>query len=641
MRKLPIIMSILILFSMSHAFASCIDEGSSIRVYVSPVSVTLYHGESKQITFTIYNENSYCDVVCSYSTNTGVSGYTSRIPNGDSETHYFMIYAPSTGSGTKTITLTVDCHEGYEFGCPESHHGYCTETITLNYGPSPEELKASNDISTAESLISEAQSAISSAQSKIQEASNLGADVIQANSYLSSANTALENAQTYLSQAKNAFQSKSYSSAISYAETAQQYATQAKDYANLAKTTAEEAMKELLQKKTEASNKISAASSAIDNARKAIKEAESLINNATIIGMDTTQAEADVATARSKLKSAEDYYSEATSAFDSKNYDLAIEKASTAESYAKEAESLASYAYNSLWGVYSKKRVAAEAITGADSEVSKMREIMTKLAYILRSMKKYNVDVSEVEGVVNEAQTNTDYAEDFLSRAKNRMASGYTDEAANLAVQAKDYAASAYNRLDTIALKLKFSIQDALDAAYSEMQKNLQEAKSTVESAAQTYGVDNELLLKAQEEISNAEVNLKDAKSKIDAIETSESLTQLLASAKSAFELLEKAQAQIDKAKSDANAAKMKLYQTIAAGAAAAAGAGGGFLYWRRKKKVTSKKVEKKPKKKVEKIVKMVCKKCKREYSPSEKFCSICGRKLTKVVEEKPKKHKR
>ncbi len=291
--------------------------------------------------------------------------------------------------------------------------------------------------------------------------------------------------------------------------------------------------------------------------------------------------------------------------------------------------------------MYSKKRVAAEAITNADKEVSQMNEINTKLAYILRSMKTYGVDITETKLIADEAKSNTDAAEDLLSQAKNRIAAGYTDEAVNLAVQARDKAAASHNRLDTIVLNLKFGIQDALETAYNEKQKNLEEARTAVQSASETYGADNELVIKAQEDVTNAESNLKDAKLKIDSIEASESLTELLTNAKLAFESLEATQQQIEKAHANANAAKMKLYQTIAAGAAAvAAVGGGGFLYWRRKKK-KGKKVSVTKKVEKEKIVKMICKKCNKEYSKYETFCSVCGKKLTKVTEEKDKKHKK
>ena len=258
--------------------------------------------------------------------------------------------------------------------------------------------------------------------------------------YKRQANTELSNAQTYLSTAQTSYNAGNYESAKTSARQAQISANNAKSYADQAKSSAELAMQQVTKEKTEASNKISVASSAIDNAKKAIKEAEGLINNATIIGMDTTQAEGDVATARSKLQSAEDYYSEATTAFDADDYDLAKQKATSAESYAKDAETLASSAYNSLWVVYSKKRVAAEAITSADSEVSQMNEINTKLAYILRNMKTYGVDITETKAIADETKSNTDAAEDLLSQAKNRMAAGYTDEAASLAVQARDKA---------------------------------------------------------------------------------------------------------------------------------------------------------------------------------------------------------
>jgi len=581
-----------------------LGAGTSISVTLSPTTVNLYHDQSQQITLNIHNDNTYCSIQCYVYKDSVLQGTTNTISANDDEYYYISVTAPSSGSGSKTINIYVYCSEVAGWFCDSNDYDTWSGIITMNYGPSPEEQQqqslrqqAEAEITTAENLINDAQSAINSAQSKITEASNVGADVTEANSYLSSANTELGNAQTYLATAQTSYNVGNYQSAKTSAQQAQTSANNAKYYANQAKSSAEQAMQQINKEKTEASNKISSASSAIDSARKSIKEAESLINNATIIGMDTTQAEADVATARSKLKSAEDYYSEATNAFDADNYELAKEKATSAESYAKEAESLATSAYNSLWVVYSKKSVAAQAITSADSEVSKMNEINTKLAYILRNMKTYGVDITETETVADEAASSTDEAEDLLSRAKNRMSAGYTEEAANLAVQARDEAASAYNRLDTIVLKLKFGIQDALDAAYKEKQSNLKQTQLEVQSASQTYGADNQLIIKAQEEVSDANTTLKDAKSKIDAIESSETLTELLTNAKAAFEALEQVQQQIDKAKADANAAKMKLYQTIATGAAAAGALGGGFLYWKRRKK-KGKAVEKKPKKK-------------------------------------------
>ncbi|MCD6557631.1 MAG: hypothetical protein J7K31_01200 [Candidatus Aenigmarchaeota archaeon] len=563
---------------------------------------TVAWGESKSVFVNVKCLNSFQDCQCYDRVDTGSWSAKYSINPGQTEPRNFNLPpVPSSGKGQVSYVIEVKCNEFWD-----STFVYKSLTINLNYPTDAQwqeyqqqqtaKAQAKAEIITAQNLISDAQSAINSAQSKITEATVVGADITQANSYLSSANTALSNAQTYLSTAQTSYNAGNYESAKTSAQQAQTSANDAKSYANQAKSSAELAMQQITKEKTEASNKISSASSAIDNAKKAIKEAEGLINNATIIGMDTTQAEGDVATARSKLQSAEDYYSEATTAFDAENYDLAKQKATSSESYAKDAESLASSAYNSLWVVYSKKRVAAEAITSADSEVSQMNEINTKLAYILRNMKTYGVDITETKTVVDETKLNTDAAEDLLSQAKNRMSAGYTDEAASLAVQARDKAAASHNRLDTIVLNLKFGIQDALEAGYKEKQLNLEQAKVAVQSASETYGADNELVIKAQEDVTNAESSLKDAKSKIDSVEASESLTELLTNAKLAFEGLEVTQQHIDKAHENANAAKMKLYQTIAAGAAGVSATGGGFLYWRRKKNRKSNNIKQKRK---------------------------------------------
>ena len=612
---------------------------------------TVAWGESKSIYVNVNCLNSFYDCYCYDRVGGGSWSTKYSINPSQTEPRNFNLAAvPTTGNGQITQIIEVKCNEYWD-----EDFGYKSISINLNYptGSQWQEYQqeqtakslASSEMNTAQNLISGAQTAINSAQSKISEANGVGADIIQSNSYLSSANTAFDNAQTYLSTAQTAYNSGNYDSAKTSAQQAQTSANNAKSYANQAKSSAEQAMEQIKKEKTEASNKISGAISAIDTAKKSVKEAEDLINNATVIGMDTTQSEGNVATARSKLKSAEDYYKEATTTFDVNNYDLAKQKAISAESYAKNAESLASSAYNSLWVVYSKKRVVAEAVTSADSEVSQMNEINTKMEYVLRNMKTYGVDISQTQTLADEAKSNTDAAEDSLSQAKNRISAGYTDDAASLAVQARDKAAASHNRLDTIVLNLKFGIQDALEAAYKEKETNLEQAKIDIQSATQTYGVDNELVIKAQEGISNAEVRLKEAKSKMDTIELSESLTDLLTNSKLSFEALEQTQEEIDTSKADANAAKMKLYQTIAAGAAAVAVSGGGFLYWRKRK---GKKGNNKPEKKEEESKKKKsvkngekkeeqkehkkghCKKCDAKLTKKHKFCPECGIKVEK-----------
>ncbi len=612
----------------------------------TPTEYTVGWGDSKSVSFNVNCLNSFYECNCYDRLDSGLWSSIYMInPSQRVPSHSYLLSVPSSGKGQITHTINFKCNEYWD-------HTYVNKSITiiLNYPTDAEwqeyqadqtaKSAASSEINTAQNRINDAQVLINSAKSKINEAGGVGADITQANSHLSSANTALNNAQTDLSTAQTSYNSEEYDTAKSNAEQAQTYANNAKSSANQAKSSAEQAMQQVIRQKTESNNKISGAGSAIDNAKKTIKEAEGLINNATVIGMDTTQSEGDVATARSKLQSAEDYYKEATTAFDAENYDLAKQKASTAESYAGDADSKASSSYNSLWVIYSKKRVAAGAITSADTEVSQMNEINTKMTYVLRNMKTYGVDISETQTVAEECKSSTDSAEDLLSQSKNRMSSGYTDDAVNFAVQARDKAATSHNRLDTIVLNLKFGIQDALEAGYNQKLANLEEAKGAVQSASETYGADEELVIKAQENAANAESILKEAKSKMDLIDGSDSLSDMLTNAKSAFEALEKTQEEADNAKENADNAKMALYQSVAAGAAGIAALGGGFLYWKRKKKnkvddIPEKKEEmKKSEKKHEKRKEVKKHKTKHKEEKKKKdkgiFCGHCGAKVQK-----------
>ena len=86
----------------------------------------------------------------------------------------------------------------------------------------------------------------------------------------------------------------------------------------------------------------------------------------------------------------------------------------------------------------------------------------------------------ETKTVVSESNTNVDAAEDLLSQAKNRQASGAFTDAVTLANQARDKAAASRNRLDTISHTFSLSTQDALDKAYSAAQARVSDAESEI-----------------------------------------------------------------------------------------------------------------------------------------------------------------
>jgi hypothetical protein len=546
----------------------------------SATILDLLNSESETITITVKNqmtESITCD-----------QGIGSISAGGSNTNYKLSITTPSTGSGTKYETASVTC--SWSGGTSLTQ----TSTITVNYQSNP----CVATLSNANNAIVDTETEIINANNKITEANNLGADITTAQTKLNEANAKLTTARTESSTAQISCDSGDTINGQSQANTAKNSANIATEKATEALNSAQQSITVFKQLTEEASNKKSSAYSAIDTTKKSIKEAEDLISNATVLGMDTTQAEANIATARTKLKSAEDYYTESTSAFEIKNYELSKDKATTSESYAKDAETMASSAYNSLWTIYSKKRVGAETILTANAQVSKMNEIMTKMEYVLRNIEESGIDISTTKSVVDEAKISVDEAEDVLSEAKNKFEAGYTEQSADLAVQAKTNADTADNRLDTIVLNLKFEIQDALEIAYKQKQANIEQTKNKVQSASESYGADNELVIDAQKASSDAETSLSEAELKINSIETSESLTELLANAEDAFTSLEQTQVHMTQANTKADEASGQIYQTIAVGATGVAIAGGGFLYWRKKKKTKHKSKEKKKVKK-------------------------------------------
>lgn len=583
---------------LSYHGGNCTEtQQPQMNAQASLSKTILDYGELATVTISVTNNDPNIAYYCSYQLDG--SEWSSSIIVSKSDTTTLgtpSIISPTTivsQQTTKNVNVNVHCEGEYYYvvgcwcsnGCQQKSLSYAYP-LASTIQQQQAQAEADSAISTAITLIGEAQSLISSANSKIIEGSSLGADITQANGYLTSANTALSNAQTYLSSAQSSYSSSDYSSAKSSAQQSQTYANNAKNYANQAKSSAEQAIQQVSQEKIQASNRISDAVSAIDTARKEINKTESLINNATIIGMDTVQAEASIATARAKLESAEDYLRDANTEFDSDNYDLTISKANTAKIYAQEAESITSDAYTSLWAVYAVKREAASALVAADAAVSQMSEINTKMDYILRNMEKYGVDVTSTSDVLDETKTSIDSAEDSLSDAKNKLNAGYNSEAVSIAIASKSQADSAYNRLDTLASTLSFSIEDALEEAYNEIKSKLESAKGNVKGAEETYGADPDIIIAAQKDISDAETGLNDAKSKMDLVTSSESITTLVQNSETAFSALEDAELKISSANDKANAAKAGLVTIIGAGlAVAAAAGGGGFLYRRRKKK--------------------------------------------------------
>lgn len=640
---------------------------------LNPNSISLYHDGKQQITGQFTNSNSWCNVGCQYYTSeSGLWTSLGNVETGQTKPFQFQVSAPSVGSGTKTVSVKINCQYGGGL-CSYPQENWNGQ-ITIAYNPSPEESQATqkqttanSEINNAKSLISEATSIVNSAQEKIREASNLGADIGSTQLSLNSANTAVQNANNYLSSAQTAYSdgssninsknwnvaSSNFDTAISKANQAQSSATTAKSNADSAKAQTTSIIEEWNRLKTAAQNKISDANSAIDTAKQRIQVGESVIYNATILGLDTVQAKAQIATAGTKVDSATAYYQEASSMFkaatNKESFEGAKSKAQSAIDIAKEAEQLATSAYSSLAATLAVAGESSKAILNANSEVSQINEIMTKLDYIIISTEKYGVNLADTKNVATSSKTTIDSAEDLLSQAKNRQASGSFNEAVGLANKARDEAAKSMNRLDTISHTMSLSAQKALDDAFEKSKSKIAEAESEVGSAASTYGATATLIVSAQNSLADAKKSLEEVKSHTDKVKTASGLSDLVKELDAAFKAVDETNKKITDSINDAKSAKLGLVKKVAGvGAAAAGAAGGGFLYyrWRKKKKGekskekehAGKKIkhdkeekehkEKKSKKILSLFSKIKCPECGHKIKKNQKFCPQCGKKV-------------
>lgn len=551
-------------------------------ITASKTSVSLYSGQSETITITVNNQGGE-SIICDYGLST-ISGYGSK-------SFQKIVSAPSTGSGSKTESAEVTCTSSSGLSVPKSI------TITVNYQADP----CISALENARNSISDASKEIIGAESKIKEATNIGADVATATSYLNQANSYLSTAQTKLSTAQSSCAGDK-TSGVSQANEAKTAASQAKTNAVNAKNTAEKLIEEFTKKKKEASNKISQASSKMDDVNVMIQKTESMIYNATQIGWDTIKYESAVKSARAKIDLAKTYYSEASSALNQNNVNLAIQKATSALTYATEGYNLIDPLYRDLDTTLIKMGVVVSAVLQATTEISQMNNILTKMDYVVISTEKWGVSLVETKGVLSTAKTNVDSAEDLLSQAKNNLQAGAgIDDATtiNIANEARNKAANSRNRLDTMTHTISLSVQEALEKAYNSINTKIKEAESEVVSAQNTYGATPDYIISAQNNLANARNSLKQSASYIQSVKSAPGLTELLEEADKSFKALNSAEEKTTLSIKEAKAAKMGLVKKVAIGAAGiAAATGGGFLYYRsRKKKGKKKKGKKKTKK--------------------------------------------
>jgi hypothetical protein len=569
-----------------------------------------------------------------------------RVQNGPIQT----IDVPLIAGGTYSFSIPI----GFLSPCTTQTISYkvdvaCTDSISTLTNTQSTSISVSYTsdpcvaaLADARTAISDAQNAVTSAQAKIQEANKIGADVTSAQSSLNQANSQLTTAQSSLSTAQSSCNSGDKTSGVNQANSAKDSANQAKTYATTALNSAQSAITKYEQDRKEAYNKISDANSAIDTAVIMITKTESILNNATQLssvlpeatrGLDLASEQANINTARVKLDQAKSYVKEAQTALDQKNFDLVKSKAESASKLATDANTLATDSHTRINTVMMTLGEAGKAILSASTEISQTDEILTKMNYVIKNVEKWNIVLTEAKDIVSTGQTNIDAAKDLLSQAKNRLQAGVSTEAVTKAVDARDKAAEPANRLGRIVSSISEKTQDALEKAYSDASSKVDVADAAVKDAANTYMATQSEVTVAQEDLAVARSQLANASSAIGEVKTATDLTSFLGKASLSFSALDDVKDKVNSANAHANAAKMGMYLTVGGTAAVGAGAvGGGFLYWRKKKLKLM----------VEKKLKMFCETCKKEFSETEKFCSVCGKELKKIVEGKPKKkHKK
>jgi hypothetical protein len=603
-------------------------------------------GSTGTFTIPITCDNAGTDCQCDTCVASSGTCSVGRVPSGTTSSFNLLLSVPSNNrQGVISNAATVTCHDNYIFG---SDPKTASITVTANY-PTASQWSTYQAKQSAESAQYSANIAINSAnnaiyvtaQNRINEASTIGADVSSATQFLNSAISDYNSASNLYASGNTAYNRGEYSSATSYYTQAQQKADNAQSTAANAKSMVDKIIEEYNQKKTAAQNQVTGANSAMDTAKQAIDKGDKVISDATVIGLDTAQAKADIATARLKIDSANAYYKEASNLFDQGNFDGAKERAASATTLANEANTLATSAYNTLFNKLTIAGESSKAILNANSEISQMNEIISKIEYIIRSTEKLGVNLNSTIKVIDDAKLNIDSAEDFLSQAKNRQSSGSFTESVNYANQARDKVQSAQNRLDTITQSFSLSTQNSLDKAYAELENKVAQAQEEVQSAQSTYGATPELVVNAQNDLSSAKNALNKAKSQIVETKAASDFKTLVQKAEAAFQSLNTVSEKMESASDNAKSAKMGLTQKIAAGAAVVvAAAGGGFLYYRSRKK---KKSQKKSAAKEDKCSKcgstktktfwdledgsVLCDKCHKKY---EETCLKCGAKLKK-----------
>jgi tetratricopeptide (TPR) repeat protein len=613
---------------------------SKMQVTVTPSegSISLNSGESRDVSISVNNLGDN-PIDCTYSGDS-----IGRISSGGTQSFYVNIKAPSSGSGTTSQSVSILCIDAETRQQAEKD-----ATIRVTYSPNPCFAKidaATSSYNTASTEIAGANSAIQGSDSRCE-----GTDKSEPMGYKNQAESVLLDAKGQLEKARSACSNGDSGNAISAAEDAKNKAEQARTYATQTKNAVEKAVADCLSGRKEASDLLKQADSNIRSAESWIERAESVVKNGTDLGMDTHQEKADVETAKSTITNAKTYYQQASSYFDGKDYSMTKKDANEAITKTQDAENSAKKAYNSLFKTVEDANTAKNEMNTAASEIARADQIFSKLAVVVRNMKK-NTDMSGTETQIIELRSKIESSRDYSSQAQNKFSAGYFSESVNLATSARDTAASANNRLSRLLEGLTVTVTDSLEKTAIAASAKIAEANSKTNEASATYAASGDEIASARKSIQQANTALQEAKTIISKAKETTDLSEFLALASDAFSKLENVTQMAEKSKTHAQNAINLGYATIGGGAAAVVGTGGvGFLYWKRKNKgkdkdINTPKIKQTTMRFVEKTTpeaahvdkkNLECPTCGvKTVKHKSKYCNDCGSQLKEISKKKP-----
>jgi len=609
-------------FAPRYAEMEC--PQTSITVTTNPSSFDLIVGESSNSTLIVKNNGSNT-VTCQYkSGNADWSSLGSVLPGSTNSTQSIKITAPSEGIGQTTNTVSVKCTDN-----TTSLSSQGDAVIAVSYSADPVQTALNNAVG----MINDATQAIVNAQAEIQAATSAGGDITSAQNKLNQAQAYLDTAKSQKTTAQSTRSESEANKAYASAQTSKTYATEALNEAN-------NAVQKVLVCKQDASNLIDEANTAISAAEAEVERADAVAVEQKI---STVLANASLETARGNILDAESYLENASLSLDSGNCETAKTNANSAISKAQKAEQAAEKVAEDFQSESFKEQIIASELGNAQTEISKAEQTYQKLTVVVKGMENYS-DVSSVLEQIGAEKIKLDNAKDYRSDAENRSSAGYSDEALNKAVLARDTAASAKNKLDRIVENLKNTILDDLDKSFVQLEEKILNADQTIQNATSTFGATPEKITDAQNLIRDAKSKVEIVKATIAKAKKASSLNSLLNESASAFELVAETEETTQSASNSAESAVSDATATaIGTGALAVAIGGGGFLYWKRKKKKGEKPgkkegVIKKLKKKFPCEIKeqekgkkgkaSLCPSCKTKVGKGHKFCPNCGKNV-------------